>query len=57
MIRRTACLLSIGLLLLTAAGVAGCGGGTESGTTQITDKAAPDPELNPAQSKVGKQAR
>ena len=34
-------------------GLTGCSG-TESGTKQISEKAAPDPELNP-QVKTGKQ--
>ncbi len=41
-----ACLLSMGLLSFAVAAFTGCGG-TESGTKQISEKAGPDPELNP----------
>ena len=48
--------LILGMLSFSAAGLAGCGGGTESGTKQISEKSAPDSELNPAQPK-GAQSR
>lgn len=49
-------MLILGLLCLVVGGVAGCGG-TESGTTQISEKFAPDPELNAKASKSAKPGR
>ena len=47
--------LILGLLAFSVVGFFGCGGGTESGTQQISEKAAPDPESNPDLQKKGKQ--
>ncbi len=48
-------LLALGLLSIPTVGVTGCGGGTETGTHQISEKATPDPETLNAELKAGTQ--